>query len=260
VKIRVYLDFEADESYTPTKMVFLAGMGGNDLVEFASWEGEGPCGWVDIPLEGVGGRTSSNKSFSAARRRRRRTRRRTNTMTRRQTGGLSSKRKSVVMVDAAPLTEESDNDEWNGNGYDDDHHQQDNIIIDEDDHDYSEDDDDEDDNDDDPSDPYTGNVLKAMVLQMRICENHQNGKDTHVRGFQVFAQDDDRRRVIAAAAAAQRRQSSVRKSLRGVGVSGLAKDSHDEHIDHTDDAAALFGEKGFVGLEEPDWMGDPVIR
>ncbi|PYH96743.1 galactose-binding like protein, partial [Aspergillus ellipticus CBS 707.79] len=84
VRIRVYLDFEMDESYTPTKMTFLAGMGGNDLVEFACWEGEGPGGWVD-------------------------------------------------------------ND-----------------------------------------DPYAGNVLKAMVVQMRVIENHQNGKDTHVRGFQVF--------------------------------------------------------------------------
>ncbi|KLJ11752.1 hypothetical protein EMPG_13092, partial [Blastomyces silverae] len=33
-------------------------------------------------------------------------------------------------------------------------------------------------------DPSSGNVLKAMVIQVRISENHQNGKDTHVRGFQ----------------------------------------------------------------------------
>ncbi|KLJ11753.1 anaphase-promoting complex subunit 10, partial [Blastomyces silverae] len=52
VRIRVYLDFELDESYTPTKMIFLAGMGGNDLVEFATWQGEAPAGWVDIDLQG----------------------------------------------------------------------------------------------------------------------------------------------------------------------------------------------------------------
>lgn len=35
-----------------------------------------------------------------------------------------------------------------------------------------------------------GNVLRAMVVQVKICENHQNGKDTHVRGVQVFAKDE----------------------------------------------------------------------
>ncbi|RMJ20993.1 complex subunit 10, partial [Aspergillus sp. HF37] len=42
VRIRVYLNFDLDESYTPTKLMFLAGMGGNDLVEFAAWEGDAP--------------------------------------------------------------------------------------------------------------------------------------------------------------------------------------------------------------------------
>ncbi|MCJ1349369.1 anaphase promoting complex subunit doc1, partial [Peltigera leucophlebia] len=37
VKLRVYLDFELDESYTPTRMVFLAGTGMYDLTEFAEW-------------------------------------------------------------------------------------------------------------------------------------------------------------------------------------------------------------------------------
>lgn len=92
VKLRVYLDFELDESYTPTRMVFLAGMGMYDLTEFAEWNGEAPRGWVDVKLEGVG------------------------------CGG--------------------------------------------------------------------GDVLRAMVVQVKICENHQNGKDTHVRGVQVFAKDE----------------------------------------------------------------------
>ncbi|KAL1980536.1 hypothetical protein VTN96DRAFT_3981 [Rasamsonia emersonii] len=228
VKIRVYLDFELDESYTPTKMVFLAGMGGNDLVEFASWEGEGPCGWVDIPLEGVGGRSRGIGSKRGSRRRRRRT-----TRQQRRRRRNSSRRKTAedAMVDA--ILSESEDEEW------DDSDQQD-LDIDEEDGE-----EDSDDDDDDDDDPYAGNVLKAMVIQMRVLENHQNGKDTHVRGFQVFAQDDDRRRV--AAAAAQRRQS-MRKSLRG-----RAKDSQEEQLESAEDAKA-------VGLEEPDWMGEPVIR
>ena len=92
VKLRVYLDFELDESYTPTRMLFLAGTGMYDLTEFAEWVGEAPRGWVDVDLEGVG------------------------------SGG--------------------------------------------------------------------SDVLKAMVVQVKICENHQNGKDTHVRGVQIFARDE----------------------------------------------------------------------
>jgi len=33
-------------------------------------------------------------------------------------------------------------------------------------------------------------VLRAFVVQVRILENHQNGKDTHLRAVQVFARDE----------------------------------------------------------------------
>lgn len=92
VKLRVYLDFELDESYTPTRMHFFAGTGMHDLTEFAAWAGECPRGWVDVGLQGVG--------------------------------------------------------------------------------------------------PLGSNVLRCFVVQIRVCENHQNGKDTHVRGVQLFARDE----------------------------------------------------------------------
>mgnify|MGYP000868821508 CR=1 FL=1 len=200
-------------------MVFLAGMGEHDLVEFAMWEGEAPCGWVDIPLEGVGGR-NGGWGDAGTRSRRRRQRRK------------SSRRKSSKTHDY--VFSESEDEEYG---------------VDDDDHEGEEDEDEEDDDDDDP---YAGNVLKAMVIQMRVLENHQNGKDTHVRGFQVFAVDDDRRRAsaVAGAAGTRSRRQSVRKSLRG------GKDARDEHAESGDGAA---GGK-VTGLEEPDWMGEPVIR
>ena len=34
-------------------------------------------------------------------------------------------------------------------------------------------------------------ILRCMLVQVRICENHQNGKDTHLRGLQIFAQDEE---------------------------------------------------------------------
>lgn len=131
VKLRVHLDFELDESYTPTRMVFLAGMGMYDLTEFAEWVGEAPRGWVDVKLEGVG------------------------------SGG--------------------------------------------------------------------GDVLKAMVVQVKICENHQNGKDTHVRGVQIFARD-----------------GSVRKETERSGCLAEGTERVDEEP---------------MGLEEQQhWMEDPVLR
>jgi anaphase-promoting complex subunit 10 len=33
-----------------------------------------------------------------------------------------------------------------------------------------------------------------MLVQVKICENHQNGKDTHLRGLQIFARDTAVRR------------------------------------------------------------------
>lgn len=229
VKIRVYLDFSLDESYTPTKMTFLAGMGGNDLVEFATWEGEGPCGWVDVPLEGVGGQ---NGGWVRKRRRRRRAHKSARPQGRKGKG----KAPSAGAVDDSLLSELEDAGHDHNTG--DDHT------------DEGEDDDDDDLEDDD--DPCAGSVLKAMVIQMRIMENHQNGKDTHVRGFQVFARDDDRRRLgnaPSASADGRVRRHSARKSLRG------AYDDEGRLDGHGD------GQKGKVtGLEEPDWMGDPVIR
>ena len=34
-------------------------------------------------------------------------------------------------------------------------------------------------------------VLRAHLIQIKILENHQNGKDTHLRGLQVFARDEE---------------------------------------------------------------------
>ncbi|MCJ1404837.1 anaphase promoting complex subunit doc1 [Xylographa trunciseda] len=131
VKLRVYLDFELDESYTPTKMSFAAGMGEYDLVEFGEWKGEQPKGWVEVGLEGCGGVEADEEG-----------------------------------------------------------------------------------------------VLRCMCLQIRVLENHQNGKDTHLRGVQIFSRDE-RVRVP-----------------RGKGDNGRVE----------------VGEDGYAGLDEPDWMREPELR
>lgn len=222
VRIRVYLDFEMDESYTPTKMVFLAGMGGNDLVEFATWEGDTPCGWVNIPLENVGGR-----SGGWVRKKRRKRVTRANDKRASISGKAKTKASSEAKLDYDYIFSDSEHPEYDEGAYEDDN--------------------DETADEDDEDDPYAGNVLKAMVIQMKIIENHQNGKDTHVRGFQVYARDDDRRRAgnaPSASADGRVRRQSLRQSS--------VKDG--EERDAEDDGCRV------MGLEEPDWMGEPVIR
>ncbi|KAF1831670.1 galactose-binding like protein, partial [Decorospora gaudefroyi] len=83
VGLRLYLDFEQDESYTPTKIIFLAGSGMNDLQEWGEMRLESPRGWI-----------------------------------------------------------------W--------------------------------------ADFSNMPVLRAHLVQIKILENHQNGKDTHLRGLQIF--------------------------------------------------------------------------
>ena len=221
VRVRVYLDFELDESYTPTKMVFLAGMGGNDLVEFATWEGDGPCGWVNISLEGVGGRNGGWVRDDTVRRKRR------PKSAQRRGQASGSQNKSSAQGDDSDALDSAD-DETDSQ----DENQEDNI-----------------------DDPYTGNVLKAMVIQMRVMENHQNGKDTHVRGVQVFACDDTRRRMVTAPSASadgRHRRHSARQSFRGGDVL-----PHSRVEGGGIDPSSLMAASG---LEEPDWMGEPVIR
>ncbi|KAF4447465.1 Anaphase-promoting complex subunit 10 [Fusarium austroafricanum] len=92
--IRFYVDYNEDESYTPTKVVFKAGTSENNLIEFATMALENPVGWQQVPITGAGG---------------------------------------------------------------------------------------------DPD----GNTLVAWVVQMQILENHQNGKDTHLRGIKIYSFDND---------------------------------------------------------------------
>ncbi|KAL6251556.1 hypothetical protein RBB50_001765 [Rhinocladiella similis] len=182
VKMRIYLDFELDESYTPTKMKFYAGMSEGGLVEFGSWEVEettdpetgephssieGVRGWIDVRLKGVGGREVRYQEDD----------------TMLGIAGSSSDPSQIISDDA-----------------------------------------------------FGGDVLKAMVVQVRICENHQNGKDTHVRGFQVFARDHTTPTEV---------KTKTRSRYRHVAPDN---DEEDEELEQV------------VGLKLADWMGDPEIR
>ncbi|KAK4899795.1 hypothetical protein LTR27_003061 [Elasticomyces elasticus] len=106
--IEVLLDFKNDESYTPTKIQFLAGTGVHDIQEFAEMSFEQPTGWHEVDFSNVGPIDDAEESLNG---------------------------EEVVDWSKRP-------------------------------------------------------VLRAFLLQVRILENHQNGKDTHLRGVRVFARDD----------------------------------------------------------------------
>ena len=80
-----------------------------------------------------------------------------------------------------------------------------------------------------------GKTLRAFLVQVKVIENHQNGKDTHVRGLKIYAQGE---RV-------------------GGGVGGVIGEGEE-----TESKAVIMqsekGERGF--LVEPDWMGEAELR
>lgn len=149
--IRLYLDFEADESYTPTRITFLAGTSHHDLIVFAALEFSQPKGWISVPLDGVGG------------------------------------------------------------GED-------------------------------------GHTLRAFLVQVKVVENHQNGKDSHIRGLKIYAKDD-----------------RVGGDLAGVEALEALEDLVGGHRARPagEDAERAFGKVLYEragGLDEPDWMGEPELR
>ncbi|KAE9962785.1 hypothetical protein BLS_010014 [Venturia inaequalis] len=144
VGIRIYLDFDLDESYTPTMIKFAAGMGYVDLQEFAVMRFEQPKGWVSVDFEGVGD-------------------------------------------PAEDPTATDENEEE--------------MDLDEE--------------DEKENSLRKMPVLRCMLVQVRICENHQNGKDTHLRGLQIFARDGVRREMKVGSMEIEKKASEVRMGLGG---------------------------------------------
>lgn len=78
------------------------------------------------------------------------------------------------------------------------------------------------------------NELRCFLVQVRIVENHQNGKDTHLRGLKLYARDE---RVVG----------TVEKR-EGDGLEA-------NNIEVEDGVRRKEGM-----LVEPDWMNEPELR
>ena len=210
VRMRIFIDYSQDESYTPTKMSFWAGahgssgtsvgngnmgevdalasnFGGYGMCEIGGWEGLNVRGWVEVPLRGCGGRSSKRYKREA-----------------KDSSRLNTTRRR-------------------------DGHSEDEEICD---------------------DPYDGSILRARVVQVRILENHQNGKDTHVRGLQVWGQDD---RPLRGA-----RQQELEDAIAAVELSkGNEEAGMERNQTRQGDA---FSKGGRRGIKLADWMGEVELR
>jgi anaphase-promoting complex subunit 10 len=202
VGLRLYLDFEQDESYTPTRIIFLAGSGMNDLQEWGEMKLESPRGWVWADFGNVDDDDDQGDEGD---------------------DGDGDAR----MLDPPPSNllnnanggergiPDASSDSENNNPHIPQHtpipqsqHQNPNLTP------------------QIPSSslhhtvtptlprphprqPFTAlpqpphpprpqsprrprmPVLRAHLVQIKILENHQNGKDTHLRGLQIFARNDE---------------------------------------------------------------------
>jgi anaphase-promoting complex subunit 10 len=161
------VNYNEDESYTPTKIIFKAGISENNLIEFAAMELSTAVGWQQVPIAGSGG------------------------------------------------------------GHD-------------------------------------GNTLYAYVFQMQILENHQNGKDTHLRGIKIYALDTDSAGTGVGAGNSPRHRAH-RETL-GDEMNNYPADVPDVLLDSlerrvlgdSDDPESWIGGKGIMSI--PDFMKEPEIR
>jgi len=164
--MRLFLDYELDESYTPTKLQITAGFGPNQTIPFTTLDLTMPKGWIDVPIAGAGG------------------------------------------------------------GPD-------------------------------------GNSLCCWFVRIVILENHQNGKDTHLRGIKVYALDD------SADTAENNPVDDIGEAIDEYRQRMNLMNIHDQEEDamatqdteaQKQNTAAKKYVPGDGGLSIPDFMREPELR
>lgn len=83
-------------------------------------------------------------------------------------------------------------------------------------------------------------TLRAHLVQIKILENHQNGKDTHLRGLQIFAKDNVRERTREVKIPMGKESGMNRRKTKG-GLGGKSGG-------------------GMRGLTKSPWDVEPTIR
>lgn len=98
-------------------------------------------------------------------------------------------------------------------------------------------------------------------VEVRVLENHQNGKDTHVRGIQIFSLADEKgvKRGVWGGEEEEGTESgdvSMDEDREGDGGGGGGGGGEVA----VGKGKSLLDRQGWGGMDEPDWMRDPVIR
>lgn len=164
--IRFYVDYNQDESYTPTNIVFHGGTGHHDLTQFAEMPLVNPVGWQDVPLADCGG------------------------------------------------------------GPD-------------------------------------GHSLSCWIVQVHIKENHQNGKDTHIRGIKIYARDENAATGSMEEAIHEMEANNLHVPLPGTAVDSDVDEEELQNLVNMLERAETGqirrpNDSGLSIYE--DWMRDPEIR
>lgn len=107
-----------------------------------------------------------------------------------------------------------------------------------------------------------GNSLMAWVVRMEVVENHQNGKDTHIRGLKIYGFDDQLR------AAGPTTGGVLREGGEGGGVFKMdeTKSAEDNekalmaHLRNRDFERSLGAGDPSGTASSLDFIEDPVLR
>ncbi|KAF2874169.1 galactose-binding domain-like protein [Massariosphaeria phaeospora] len=276
VGLRLYLDFDADESYTPTRIIFLAGSGNNDLVEWGELKLEHPRGWIWADFSGVGepedddgeeddeddedsddeDEDEDDEDVDS------------------ENGSLAIPGLDDAINDNVSDSENAAPDDpmqLDAHAYAQAHAHTTPIPT------------------QDPNHPPTAPsslprptprlpfaslnpspaslpvprppktprmpVLRAHLVQIRILENHQNGKDTHLRGLQIFAKDMERE------GEGERRGVVVMRKGGSGGGDGGVRERMSVGPGMMRTGAGMGGGGAAVrGLRRSEWDVEPTIR
>lgn len=113
-----------------------------------------------------------------------------------------------------------------------------------------------------------GHSLCCWVVQMHVKENHQNGKDTHIRGIKIYALDDNA--ANAGSHALHEIETNIEEAADRLVEQHLDGDDDDDDDDelrnlmaalHRNEGAASQhkqGEGAFSSI--PDYMREPELR
>lgn len=107
-----------------------------------------------------------------------------------------------------------------------------------------------------------GNTLACYVFQMQILENHQNGKDTHLRGIKIYAADTDARNADTGANPMADMVDLIDTSPeRRGGPDEWGEEDSELKLNRLERRLrAQRLDSGEGGMAVPDFMKDPEIR